>query len=569
MNKTKALSLILATTLLLVSCGINKDSTDNSDGTVPVSTDPKVADPMVEMPSASLLRAEGRYAYTCVTYESDKNSAASVSKSKIFMVDDQYGLSLEYLYREDNEKKSKILLVNSEGELVDDISLKKGRFISGYTDGKYVSYDQSMGEANILNSEGKDVSSIKPEFDAFDIKVNDDGIWFYGANDIELYSVDGTKKCDLEFEDEALSFETPLIKSGDDTYAVTEQGNIMDFYRIDIPASTVELIWAAGTADIGRKFVDGYMIKGNDVYKIEPLYHATQKIADLGLSNVFPPQRNLSMGFSEGLTVFIDDDHFVRFYPYSDGSIEATFFTYDPNADFSDMKIITVGGFGLSNDAPLNYAISRFNSSTEEYHIRTIEFWDVYCPDKQSGDIDTVKMFKDFADGNVPDIFYGTYFDYDYMGKAGMIEDLAPYLNGDESFNEEEITPSIKNIMFDKEGKCYKLFPCYALTCMDGNESAIGNCDNLTIYDVSQLAENNNLQAMQINLSTDMAYDIINPSLKEWWGVYGEKTITEEKLKDIVKFCLENGESEEDYWKHATERNGTPTEEYINMYLLA
>ena len=193
MNKTKALSLILATTLLLVSCGINKDSTDNSDGTVPVSTDPKVADPMVEMPSASLLRAEGRYAYTCVTYESDKNSAASVSKSKIFMVDDQYGLSLEYLYREDNEKKSKILLVNSEGELVDDISLKKGRFISGYTDGKYVSYDQSMGEANILNSEGKDVSSIKPEFDAFDIKVNDDGIWFYGANDIELYSVDGQK----------------------------------------------------------------------------------------------------------------------------------------------------------------------------------------------------------------------------------------------------------------------------------------------------------------------------------------------------------------------------------------
>ncbi|MCR5805050.1 MAG: hypothetical protein K6G47_12405 [Clostridia bacterium] len=568
MFKKKLLSICISIALLLTACGKDANILESSGDTAPASSDPKVVDPMVDMPVTSLLRAEGKYAYSCVSFETDKNSNASVSKAKIFRVDDQYGLSLEYLYREDNEKKNKILLVNSEGELVEDISLKKGRFISGYTDGKYVSYDQTMGEANILDSEGKDVSSIKPEFDAFDIKVNDDGIWFYGANDIELYSVDGTKKCDLEFKDEVLSFENPLIKSGDDTYAVTEQGNIMDFYRIDIPASTVELIWAAGTADIGREFVDGYMIKGNDVYKIEPLYHATQKIADLGLSNVFPAQRGLSMGFSAGLTVFLDDDHFVRFYPYSDGSIEATFFTYDPDADFSDVKIITVGGFGLTYDAPLNYAISKFNVSNDEYHVRTIEFGDIYCPDKQSGEIDTVKMFKDFAEGNAPDIFYGTQFDYDYMGKAGMVEDLAPYLNSDESFNADMITPSIRRIMFDEEGKCYKFFPCYILKCMEGNETAIGETGNLTIYDVSQLAEDNNLQAMLINISTDMAYDILNPSLKEWWGVYGEKTITEEQLRDIVSFCLENGISEEEYWNHAGEHNGIPSEEYKNMYLL-
>ena len=55
------------------------------------------------------------------------------------------------------------------------------------------------------------------------------------------------------------------------------------------------------------------MIKGNYVYKNELLFHATQKIADLKLSKVFPPQRNLSMGFQEGLTIFTDDDHFVVF----------------------------------------------------------------------------------------------------------------------------------------------------------------------------------------------------------------------------------------------------------------
>lgn len=564
MNKRKVLLMCLAWIILFVSCGKEAVPTGISGATVPVSTDPKIADPMVEMPSASLLRAEGRYAYTCVTYESDKNSDASVSKSKIFMVDDQYGLSLEYLYREDNERKSKLCLVNSSGELTDSISLKKGRFIDGYTEGKYVSYDQVMGEANILDSEGKDVSKVKPEFEAFDILVNSDGIWFYGANDVELYSVDGTKKCDVAFDDESLNFESPIFKSGDTTYVVTEQGNIMDFYMIDIDNSAAELVWAAGTNDVGREFSGGYKVDGNDVFKLEPAYHSFQKIADFGLCNVFPAQR--SVEGSGPSIVFLDDDHFVVFYPYSDGSIEANFFTYDPDADFSNMKIITVGGFGLTYDPQLNYAVSKFNSSNDDYYVRTIEYWDLYCPDNQS--IDTVKMFKDFAEGNVPDIFYGTYFDYDYMGKAGMVEDLSPYLNNDDNFSAGDITPSIRTIMFDEEGKCYKIFPCYSLACMDGNEVAIGDNDNLTIYDAAQLAKENDLQAMCWNVSTEMAYDILNPSLKEWWGVYGEKTITEEKLKDIVTFCLENGVSEEEYWSHAEDHNSIPSEEYVDHYLL-
>lgn len=571
MLKKKLLSIFIATSLLLTACGKDSISSESSGDTAPASTNPKIADPMAEMPSASLLRAEGRYAYTCVTYESDKNNAASVSKSKIFMVDDQYGLSLEYLYHEDNERKSTLCLINSSGELTDSISLKKGRFIAGYTEGKYVCYDQAMGEANILDSEGKDVSTIKPEFEAFDILVNSDGVWFYGVNDIELYSVDGTKKCDVAFDDESLNFESPIFKSGDTTYVVAEQGNIMDFYKIDIDNSAVELVWAAGTNDVGRVFSGGYIIEGNDVFKLEPAYHSLQKIADLGLSNVFPPQRSLSMGFSDGLTVFLDDDHFVVFYPYSDGSIEANFFTYNPNADFSNMKIITVGGFNLTNDEQLNYAISQFNASNDEYHIRTVEYWDLY--DKGLNEyrsrsyIDTVKMFKDFAEGNAPDIFYGTEFDYDYMGKAGMVEDLAPYLNADEDFNSDSITPSIRSIMFDENGSCYKIFPSYYIKCMQGFYSVIGNDSDMSIYDVSKIAEEKKLQAFAWNNSVDMAYDILNPSLKEWWGVYGEKSITEEQLRDIVSFCLENGVSEEEYWRPESHPE-VLEEDYPNTYLL-
>lgn len=572
MNKQRVLSVFLFFTILLASCGKETRSSESSGDTVPASTDPRVVDPMVEMPAAYLLRAEGKYAYKGVSFETDKNMGVSVSHYAVFMVDDMYGISLEYYYREDNEKKNKLLLVNREGELTEEISLKKGRFVYGYSDGKYVSYDQTMGEANILDNEGKDVSSIKPEFDAFDIRVNDDGVWFYGANDIELYSVDGTKKCDLEFTDESLSFENPLIKSGEDTYAVTEQGNIFDFYRIDLSTSSVELIWAAGTADIGRNFQNGYMIEGNDVYKIEPLYHATQKIADLGLSNVYPPQKGLVQNSSVDSTVFLDDDHFVRLYPYTDGSFEALFYTFDPTADFSNVKEIIIGGFNLTYDEQLNTAVSLFNSSHDEYHIRTVDFWNLY--DKgvnkynTGNDIDTVKMLKDFNEGNVPDIFYGTEFDYDYMGKAGMIEDLAPYLNADEDFNSDNITPSIRSIMFDETGSCYKIFPSYFIKCMDGYSSVISEDSNLSIYDVSRIAKEKNLQAFTWNNSVEMAYNILNPSLKEWWGVYGEKTITEDQLRDIVSFCLENGLSEEEYWNPAN-FGEVPEEDYPNTYLLS
>ena len=572
MLKKKLLSIFIATSLLLTACGKDSISSESSGDTAPASTDPKVVDPMVEMPAASLLRAEGKYAYKGVSFETDKNMGASVSNYAVFMVDDMYGISLEYYYREDNEKKNKLLLVNREGELTEEISLNKGRFVYGYSDGKYVSYDQTMGEANILDNEIKDVSSIKPEFDAFDIRVNGDGVWFYGANDIELYSVDGTKKCDLEFTDESLSFENPLIKSGEDTYAVTEQGNLFDFYRIDLSTSSVELIWAAGTADIGRNFKNGYMIEGNDVYKIEPLYHATQKIADLGLSNVYPPQKGLVQNSSVDSTVFLDDDHFVRLYPYTDGSFEALFYTFDPTADFSNVKEIIIGGFNLTYDEQLNTAVSLFNSSHDEYHIRTVDFWNLY--DKgvnkynTGNDIDTVKMLKDFNEGNVPDIFYGTEFDYDYMGKAGMIEDLAPYLNADEDFNSDNITPSIRSIMFDETGSCYKIFPSYFIKCMDGYSSVISEDSNLSIYDVSRIAKEKNLQAFTWNNSVEMAYNILNPSLKEWWGVYGEKTITEDQLRDIVSFCLENGLSEEEYW-NPTNFGEVPEEDYPNTYLLS
>ena len=229
----------------------------------------------------------------------------------------------------------------------------------------------------------------------------------------------------------------------------------------------------------------------------------------------------------------LDDERFAITYEYVDLTSEVLLFKYDPTIDRSDVEQIKIGGFGVYSDETLRWAVYTFNTSQSEYRAILEDYGNRFegtTPDDRRKA--TLNLTQYFNEGNAPDIFYGTRFDYEYMGRNGMVIDLSKYMQ--ESDSSASLTDAANRLMYDGSSACYQLFAGYTMDGFFIQDSVAAEVPDTSLFSLYQYAEEH-----EIPYSVSDASDIVDCAIRynfaDLWGAYdGTRKISHEDLVKIV-----------------------------------
>ena len=256
--------------------------------------------------------------------------------------------------------------------------------------------------------------------------ANDYIYGFYSSNDdyVKLtasrcicYSLDGTEIGRAE-----INGFSAFYQSEGSYYLVEENGNKL-FFR--------ELIFGNNkknnVIEIDLKsFVDIEINKNaiftdDGVYRLDIKSKSLLPITEWNYVNVKPAYKST---LYETNTSF-GHERFGKIYTYNDNEIEVILFNKIPAADNKDRKTITIGGYGVNYSLAVKWAVYRFNTSQNEYRVFLDDYWHKYSYETGvEAQAQIAKLIKYFKEGNAPDIYFGTNFDYRYMYNAGLVIDM-------------------------------------------------------------------------------------------------------------------------------------------------
>lgn len=231
----------------------------------------------------------------------------------------------------------------------------------------------------------------------------------------------------------------------------------------------------------------------------------------------------------------VDDNVFLQMFSYQTGSVQLVIYTYDPSQNYSDRTKLTIGGFGVTNDLNLNWAIYKFNTSQDEYFIVEDEYNGKFNFEWTDPNLQ-LSLMRYFDEGNVPDIFYGDYFDYSSLAVSGDVIDIYPYMVdrvGTEGF--DALSDSIEDLMIDDEGHCYYVFSAYQLNGFVGRIDDVGDNGNLSIADVTAIAENSEIPLYSNVFASSIARDAIT------YSMYSDDGYSADELEEIVNYATTYG----------------------------
>lgn len=317
----------------------------------------------------------------------------------------------------------------------------------------------------------------------------------------------------------------------DESYLLAGESFASAYYRVDFDNSGSECIYSPYQEN---RAVRG--ISGQFFFDIDGLYKLDQgeqvvlaKWNDIDLM----PRRFTTGG--DPLYFASDEDRFAIAYNYNGPIAELVIYEYDPSANIEDREPIVIGGYNCRNDDMLNWAVYKFNTSQDRYRAiiedYAIDYGGEDITESAALEADLIKRFNE---GDCPDIFYGNEFDYEALYSSGITESINPYLQ-DEDDLLSGVTDSIRQLMIDSEGDCYRLFPCYAMqgyvTDLDLYESR----SDMTIEDVNKLAEERNVRALYPEADLTILYSIIQGAID-----HGDIS-SENDIESLLYYAVTNG----------------------------
>ena len=130
--------------------------------------------------------------------------------------------------------------------------------------------------------------------------------------------------------------------------------------------------------------------------------------------------------------------------------------------------------------------IVAFNKQSDKYRIEVKEYGD----DTMDYEDRMALMNADLTSGDAPDIIDLTYcpLSLEELVSAGVLEDLTPYLEADETIKREDM---VENIMkaYELDGRLYGIMSCFGIESIVGKVSDVGNQASWSIEDVMALAD--------------------------------------------------------------------------------
>ena len=169
-------------------------------------------------------------------------------------------------------------------------------------------------------------------------------------------------------------------------------------------------------------------------------------------------------------------------YMSPEGGTELVVLTQKPKSEVEEKTILTYGTYYPSFFAERD--ITAFNRQSEKYRIMIKEYGDASMDYSEKADL----FQKELESGQFPDIIDLSYcpMSLETLISVGAVEDLTPYLEGDDIINREDYVESALKA-YERDGKLYAIMPYYGVEALVGKVSEIGDARTWTVEDVMAL----------------------------------------------------------------------------------
>ncbi|MBQ5968049.1 MAG: extracellular solute-binding protein [Clostridiales bacterium] len=377
------------------------------------------------------------------------------------------------------------------------------------------------------------VKTISLDFDAYSLVPISDGFVVAGTKTLSRFDKDGNLLKSMETGFPLYIDADSFFEDNGRFYAIEEEdmGRYV-YHEVDFETGKCPALARSGDIGISGSPQGKFFFNPNGEYRVDLANMRVELLADYNCIDICPPKYDLSTpaGYLK-----IDDDRFAVTYEYRDNTTEVLLCSYDPSIDRSDMTPIKIGGFGIFNDEILKWVVYEFNTSQDEYRVVLEEYGDRFeglTPDDRRKA--TLNLTQYFNEGNAPDIYYGTRFDYAYMGRNGMVIDMSKYMKED---GLSGLTDTANRLMIDGSGACYQLFSGYTMMGYSIQDSVASSVSDTSLFTLYQYAKEN-----EILYSMSDASDIVDTAIRynfaDLWGAYdGNRKITQQELTELISIA--------------------------------
>ncbi len=482
-------------------------------------------------------RVDGRTGYSETLVDIESPDYDSVIQTVMYQNDNYYSVVVKHDKNNGDVVSRELYSISATGEINDIVILQASQtFLYLLMNDTLIAISTNRAFV-ISTTDGSVISETSIPTNPLAISKYKDGfvlmyqgkVIYFNSNCEELKRIEN---------DELTYFSSvfnPLFEVNSKLVLVVNLSYRMHYYEIDFESDYCQFI--GSNEDYGIEFEEcfgEFIFDRLGEYKLNPFTGEKMLLAEWSNTNVRPEYVTVQVLLNIG----IDDYHFVKAYTGIDGVISIQIYTYDPNIDYSDREIITVGGYGLAYEYILRKNIYEYNKLQDEYRVVQFNYEDL--------DVDfsdfvgrNLALISEFNRGNSPDIFFGNDFDYEYFGRNGMVIDMLPYLMENDRINFEEIEPALREIMFHDD-VCYQLFYSFSLNGYWGKASVMSDYTNMTYQEMFSL-ENEDGIVCPSNYSTDIIDFIIYYSLNELVDEDGNFLLTYDELEEIVRTSIDYG----------------------------
>ena len=343
-----------------------------------------------------------------------------------------------------------------------------------------------LAEADITN----DITGME-EYGYIQYMVADDADYIYmtgGSNKILAYGKDCKKAFELELPADAWIQDMGVSKEGQVVYAIwdqTAQGITLNV--IDAPTRSVAKTCKENVPDVrgNHSFAPGFekglllnTSSGLVEYDLET--ETSKEVMDWLDSDINTDYVNYYTALENGKILALTQD-----YSGEQSKSEAVFLTKTPYSEIPEREIITLGVMYASQD--VNAAVINFNKSSDKYRIQVIDYASDYSNAEEYEDALT-RFNNALTAGNGPDIFDLNIVNVKMMAQKGVMEDLNPYLDADESLNRSDMFESVLKA-YSVNGKLYAIPTSFLVETVIGKTADVGETPGWTLDELMALME--------------------------------------------------------------------------------
>lgn len=383
---------------------------------------------------------------------------------------------------------------------------------------------------------GNVTKMVTPDFQAEFIAPTSDGFVIAGQRDIAKYDQSG--ECQKTVRANFLVTNNTFFEDKG-KYYVAGGDEEESFYSVDFSSGTFIEVTSFRELEMMNADAKGkYVFQAQGVYIVD--LESKQRKLSIAWNDVDirPPTK----GLIEKQYYPVNDRQFALKYIYGETDSELLLFSRDENYKPVVKEKITIGGCLVYQDLPLQWLVYQFNTSQSDYRAVLDEYARFYV----GNDADELRrgqlnLMQYFSDGNTPDIFYGNTFDFEYMGRTGMVADLKPYLDQSQD-NLDTLTDAARNLMVNGHGACYQVFASYWLNGSVGLSSHFPEGSSISVLEMYKKSQNQGIpcyDSYYANASSIVGGSILY-DFPRLWGVYDkEKRVTVEELKSLLDVAVD------------------------------